>query len=87
MPKQTTPTDYLYELDRITQKIISELNGMQSDGLSVNIMGKIVNLARKFTLLELNRIRRKFITLHKMNTLNSNDIGPLFLEYLNVCVN
>ena len=84
-----TETDYLYELDNITQEVLSTILAWQKDhpgegGQELTITeGNIVELpATPVSLPQLQRIRRQFISLNRQLRLPKSRIRTSFVEYL-----
>ncbi|ESP00407.1 hypothetical protein LOTGIDRAFT_200870 [Lottia gigantea] len=82
-------TNFLYELDKRTQEIVTEIMSSQKlsiIGDSISIPGatdKII-LTKNLTIGELQRYRRQFITYSKMHPVDdSNKISNMFVQYLN----
>ncbi len=65
-----TDKDYLYELDQITLEVMKDVLKNQS-------------LRRFFSMSELKKIRKQFITMNKLHLLDLKEIRPLFKDYLN----
>ncbi|ORX89304.1 chromatin associated protein KTI12 [Basidiobolus meristosporus CBS 931.73] len=88
--KPVTETNYLYELDKVTQEIVNAVleeqkNNLGSYAVSISNSSIKVQLpARSITLAELRRLRRQFININKMHTiLDISRIAELFVQYLN----
>ncbi|KAI4238014.1 MAG: hypothetical protein L6R40_005825 [Gallowayella cf. fulva] len=87
--KPATESDYLYELDKITQEVMSAVIAWQKDhvgelGGQVPIGDQSVELpASPVTLPQLQRIRRQFISLNRQHSLAKSRIHGSFIEYLN----
>lgn len=65
-------TNFLYDLDRLTQEIIEEV-----------LKNPIEFGIRRVTLPELSRLRRQFINYVKQNPIeDTNKIRPLFENYI-----
>ncbi|XP_074661671.1 protein KTI12 homolog [Tubulanus polymorphus] len=93
-PNQSTQSqplsssDFLYELDRITKEIISEIMSSQKtavpgDELKISAANDSFSFQRVITLAELQRSRRQFITYTKVHTVDVPKIANLFVQYLN----
>ena len=85
-----TESDYLYELDKITQEVLSTILAWQKDhpgegGQEITLAeGNIVELpATPVSLPQLQRIRRQFISLNRQNKSPKLRIRTSFVEYLN----
>ncbi|XP_068711586.1 protein KTI12 homolog [Montipora foliosa] len=82
-------TNFLYELDKITQEIVSALLSSQrtfvpGDILAVPGTQEKVILNRSVNMAELRRIRRQFITYTKMHPVeDTKKIANMFVQYLN----
>ncbi|XP_022081959.1 protein KTI12 homolog [Acanthaster planci] len=82
-------TNFLHELDKITQEIVTTLIAAQKTSLPgdiVSIPGSQdkINLTRSVSAAELQRIRRQFITYTKLHPVE--DVAKLhgmFVQYLN----
>lgn len=88
---QTAPvssTNYLYELDRISQKIIDLIIAAHQMGVSDDIQLPDFNLTvnRGLNTVQLIRLRRQFLTYSKMHQIEINQIPKLFVQYLNKSV-
>ncbi|KAG7210366.1 hypothetical protein KM043_011901 [Ampulex compressa] len=81
-------TNYLYELDRITQEIINAILSAKQLGIESDI--KIpkygLTVQRSGTAAHLTRLRRQFLTYSKMQQTEVNQIAALFVQYLNKSV-
>ncbi|KAK9768426.1 kti12, chromatin associated [Basidiobolus ranarum] len=88
--KPVTETNYLYELDKVTQEIVNAVLEEQKSNLGsykVVIPGtsmKVQLPARSISMAELRRLRRQFVNINKMHTvLDISRIAELFVQYLN----
>lgn len=86
--KAATPSNYLFELDKITQEIVVEVLEMQklNPGGTVKVKNytTLVTLPYKsMTLAQLQRIRRNYIALNRVKTVETDRIPPLFIDFLN----
>lgn len=86
--KAATPTNYLFELDRITQEIVSSIFELQklNQGGSVKIKDYPVNVQlpyKHMTIAQLQHIRRSYLALNKMKNVETGRIPVMFIEYLN----
>ncbi|KAL8808949.1 MAG: hypothetical protein Q9200_003869 [Gallowayella weberi] len=87
--KPAAESDYLYELDQITQEVMTAVIAWQKDHLGelggqVPIDDTTVELpASPVTLPQLQRIRRQFISLNRQHNLAKSRIRGSFVEYLN----
>jgi protein KTI12 len=86
----TQDTNFLFELDRITQEIVSEIVGARK----INAMGPIkvknssepVNIPSEINASQLTRMRRQYINFSKLHldTAGNLEKAPtLFVQYLN----
>jgi protein KTI12 len=82
-------TNYLHELDKATQDIVSTLaerlsGAMPGDRVGVPGCATPVVLTRKPTLPELSRLRRQFLKVAKAHPgSETSSAGKLFVDYLN----
>ncbi|KAJ1527235.1 hypothetical protein ONE63_008761 [Megalurothrips usitatus] len=83
-------TNYLHELDRITQDIVTAIMSAQNMGLEgdIKIPGKdslSVKLnGNKLTAAQLGRHRRQFLTYSKMHpSSDTSQVASLFVQFLN----
>lgn len=88
--KPTSGNSFLQELDKKTQEVVSQILQQQQitsgdvviqDGLVVSIPTGTVSTA------QLQRIRRSYIGLNRMRSIEIDRIIPLFVEYLNRSLN
>ena len=85
----TTSSDYLYELDKITQEVLSRISEYLRDhpgeeGGEVNI-DKDLSLSlppRLVSLSQLQRLRRQFLALSRKHTIARERIKGAFVEHL-----
>lgn len=85
--KPATSTDYLYELDKKTQAIVTEILDLQRDNVGgvIKLDGGKHQLQLSIdavSLPELQRMRRQFVTLNKMRALGDDRIIPLFVDFV-----
>ncbi|ODQ63942.1 chromatin associated protein KTI12 [Nadsonia fulvescens var. elongata DSM 6958] len=90
--KPATSTNFLFELDKKTQDVTSQVLELQkiNPGGEAKINGtdELIQLPYKpVTLPGLQRIRRNFISLNKMRTIDSSRIIDLFVDFLNKNIN
>ena len=89
LQKPATESDYLYELDQISQEILNVVMEWQKDhpadggGELAVAEGTIELPANPVSLPQLQRIRRQFISLNRLHNLPKARIRSSFLEYLN----
>ncbi|XP_071787849.1 protein KTI12 homolog [Asterias amurensis] len=82
-------TNFLHELDRITQEIVTALivaqkTSLPGDQISIPRTNDKINLTRSVNAAELQRIRRQFITYTKMHPIEDVARLPsMFAQYLN----
>ena len=82
-------TDFLHELDRQTQAIVSQVLALQHQGL-LGAAVKLENSSEKLcvrhevTMAELRQARRQFISYTKLHPVEDVSLVPtLFVKYLN----
>ncbi|KAJ1927606.1 kti12, chromatin associated [Tieghemiomyces parasiticus] len=86
--KPVTETNYLYELDKITQDVINAVLKAQQENLCDTLTVPHTDIkfdlpARTVSLMELRRIRRQFISINRMHVLlGAERIAGQFTEYL-----
>ncbi|KAF1343727.1 chromatin associated protein KTI12 [Delphinella strobiligena] len=89
--KPATEQNYLYELDKTTSDIVSNVSAWQKDhpgegGGEIAISGaeNVLELpANPLGLPQLQRMRRQFISLNRTHELSKDRIKDLFVDYLN----
>ncbi|ODV94088.1 hypothetical protein PACTADRAFT_50977 [Pachysolen tannophilus NRRL Y-2460] len=86
--KPATEANFLQKLEKITSEVINKIiqhQQLQSIGGDVLIEeGLYVELPPKsVSLAQLQRIRRTYIGLNRMRTVDNDRIGPLFVQFLN----
>ncbi|KAL8781968.1 MAG: hypothetical protein Q9213_005776 [Squamulea squamosa] len=87
--KPAAESDYLYELDKITQEVMNAVIAWQNNhvgefGGQVTFGDQAIELpASSVTLPQLQRIRRQFISLNRQHNLAKPRIQGTFIEYLN----
>lgn len=85
-------TNFLYELDRVTQDIVSRILDAQKTGAPGDLIPipgtkEKLMLMRPMSLSELQRHKRQFITYTKMHPVDDTAKLPgLFVQYLNNCL-
>lgn len=85
-------TDYLYEVDKKTQQIVSAILASQKTllfGDSVSVPGTTEKyiITQNLSLSQLRRFRQQFLTYVKTGTTTKvDDIPKTFLLFLNKCV-
>ncbi|XP_071139341.1 protein KTI12 homolog [Mytilus edulis] len=85
-------TNFLYELDRITQEtnsviMESQKTGVPGDFISIPGTQEKIQMTRVYTLAELQRHKRQFITYTKMHPVeDTSKITSMFVQYLNNCL-
>ena len=83
-----TESDYLYDLDKITQDAVSRISDWQKDhpgegGGETAIDGHTLTLpANPVSLPQLQRMRRQFVSLNRQHMVARNRICASFVEYL-----
>lgn len=89
LQKPATETDYLYELDKASQEILTSILDWQKDhpgegGGELDFSKDKLQLpANPVSLPQLQRIRRQFISLNRQHNLPKQRIRSSFIEYLN----
>lgn len=86
--KAATPSNYLFELDKITQEIVSSVLELQkvNPGGTVKIKDYSTPVTlpyKQLSLAQLQRIRRNYIALNKMKMVESSRIPIMFIDFLN----
>ncbi|EZA49589.1 hypothetical protein DMN91_005673 [Ooceraea biroi] len=78
-------TNYLYELDRITQDVINAILSAKKMGINndIKIPGCNATVEKSGTAPQLMRLRRQFLTYSKMQQSGIDQIAALFVQYLN----
>ncbi|KAJ1895752.1 kti12, chromatin associated [Kickxella alabastrina] len=88
--KPATTTNYLSELERATQHVISAVLDAQKSGVPMHELPvpgsakKVRMPGRNLTLSELRRLRMQFTKLNRQVPLNIESIADIFVEYLNI---
>lgn len=91
-PQPLSATNFLYELDKVTQEIVTTLlncqrNFVPGDHIMVPGTSEKVLLNRTVNMAELRRLRRQFITYTKMHPVeDTKKIANMFVQYLNSSV-
>ena len=91
MQPPATEQNYLYELDKTTSDILTQIMTYQKDHegegggeIQVSDVQKPISLpATPMTLPQLQRIRRQFITLNRKHSLSKARVKEIFVDYLN----
>ncbi|XP_032236440.1 protein KTI12 homolog [Nematostella vectensis] len=92
LPQPISATNFMYELDRITQEIVTNILNAQKTfvpGDSVAVPGTTqkITLPRQVNMAELRRTRRQFITYTKMHPVeDTTKIANMFVQYINNCI-
>ncbi|KAJ3086509.1 hypothetical protein HK102_013021 [Quaeritorhiza haematococci] len=91
--KPLTETNYLYEMDRMTQDIINAISAAQRDSLVAGVGGQIAVPYTKskvtippsqVTMSELRRLRRQYCQINKLHTqIDKEKVASGFVDYLN----
>ena len=82
-------TNFLHELDRRTQEVITTLLNSQrtsvaGDNVAVPGTTEKVQVTKNLTMAELRRLRRQFITYTKLHPVDNHDkIPSLFVQFIN----
>lgn len=86
----TQSTNYLFELDKITQDIVSEITTARKLGalgpVKVKNSTETVNISRDINASQLNRMRRQYLNYSKQHLDTAGDLiktPSLFVQYLN----
>ncbi|KAL4216392.1 kti12 [Mactra antiquata] len=89
LPQPLSSTSFLYELDKVTTDIIQVIKAamktfIPGDQITIPCATEKLSLLRPFSLAELQRSRRQFITYTKMHPVDdTTKIGNMFVQYLN----
>ncbi|KAG4302624.1 hypothetical protein PCANB_001164 [Pneumocystis canis] len=87
--KPVPASDYLFELDKITHEIVNtimenqKINGPGSEVKIISINQSIILPNNIVTMSKLQRIRRQFINLNRIQIPSRNRIQEIFVEFLN----
>ncbi|KAF2867619.1 chromatin associated protein KTI12 [Massariosphaeria phaeospora] len=89
--KPATEQNYLYELDKTTSDILTQILAYQKDHadegggeISITDVENPIELpASPMSLPQLQRIRRQFITLNRQHSISKGRIKENFVHYLN----
>ncbi|KAJ9638815.1 kti12, chromatin associated [Coniosporium tulheliwenetii] len=89
--KPATEQNYLYELDKTTSDILTQIMSWQKDHpgegggeVAIPDVDRVIELpASPTTLPQLQRLRRAFISLNRQHSLSKSRIKDLFVDYLN----
>ena len=82
-------TNYIYELDQVTKKIVDLILSSQQDGLSGTAIlepqsGRQLHLKKHWVMAELRKMKKQFLTINKVRTsIEPQKIATLFVEYIN----
>lgn len=82
-------TNYIYELDQVTKKIVDLILNSQRDGLSGTALlepqsGRQLVLKKHWVMAELRKMKKQFLTMNKVRTsIEPAKIATLFVEYIN----
>lgn len=78
-------TNYLYELDTITQDVINAILSAKQLGIDndIKIPGSNLTVQNSGTAAQLMRLRRQFLIYSKMQQSGIDQIAALFVQYLN----
>lgn len=86
----TQSTNYLHELDRITQDIVAEITLARKLGapgpVKVKNSSDTVNISPDINASQLNRMRRQYLNYSKQHLDTAGDLNKapsLFVQYLN----
>ncbi|KAJ8679939.1 hypothetical protein QAD02_015726 [Eretmocerus hayati] len=88
MSTQSPPVsanNYLYDMDRVTQEIVTEILSAKQMGVENNIKISKYNVILKNSASapELAKLRRQFLTYTKMQQTEPGQVPLLFIQYLN----
>ncbi|RLV95214.1 Protein KTI12 [Spathaspora sp. JA1] len=85
--KPTSGNSFLQELDKKTQQVVTKILQHQqitTGGDVIIEQGLVVHLpANSVSTAQLQRIRRSYISLNRMRSVEIDRIAPLFVEYVN----
>jgi protein KTI12 len=89
--KPATEQNYLYELDKTTSDILTQILNYQKDHpgegggeITIPDVSKPLELpTQPMTLPQLQRLRRQFITLNRQHNLSKSRLKEIFVNYLN----
>lgn len=83
-------TNYLFELDRLTQDIVSEITSARKLGcigpVKVKNCNETVNISADINASQLNRTRRQYLNYSKQHLDTAGDLNKapaLFVQYIN----
>lgn len=86
----TQSTNYLFELDRITQDIVAEITSARKLGaigpVKIKNSSDTVNISPDINASQLNRMRRQYLNYSKQHLDTAGDLikaPSLFVQYLN----
>ncbi|KAI5967691.1 KTI12 [Candida margitis] len=87
--QSTSNNSFLQELDRKTHEVVSQiLQQQQLTNGAVAVNEYVVEIPTgTVSTAQLQRIRRSFISLNRMRTIEVDRIVPLFVEYINRSLN
>lgn len=85
--------NYLYELDRLTQKIINEVLTARkisiADQIKISDCSIPIKLPSNINAIQLNRLRRQFLYYKKLHyeynkdSISTESLAQLFVQFLN----
>lgn len=78
-------TNYLYDMDKITQEIVNEILAAKQIGIEndIKIQKYGHTLKNSGNAAQLSKLRRQFLTYTKMQQVAPDQIALLFIQYLN----
>ena len=86
----TQSTNYLYELDKLTQDIVAEITLARKLGaagpVKIKNSSDTVNISPDINASQLNRMRRQYLNYSKQHLDTAGDLNKapsLFVQYLN----
>ncbi|KTW29420.1 hypothetical protein T552_01371 [Pneumocystis carinii B80] len=90
--KPLPSSDYLFELNKITQKIIdtiieNQMNHGSESEIKIDSINKSITLSNNVTLSKLQSIRHRFINLNRIQTSSKSKIQEIFIDFLNSHLN
>jgi len=88
--KPATQTNYLQELDKSTQFVINkiiEFEDLQTGRIKIDEDLFLSMPTQGVSVAKLQRIRRTFVTLNRVRSLDIDRIVPLFVDYLHSNLN
>jgi len=92
LPTVLSDTNFVYELDKMTQEIVSEILQAQNtavlgDYIPIPRVQTKFHWTRRLTMSELRRMRQQFLKMAQLQPPKVEEIGDVFVEYLNNTTN